>query len=198
MRYRALASRVSGLIRAPPSKSYTHRAVILAALSSGPCRIRQPLLAEDTEATIAGMAGGVAATELTIPYREDISLVKYHYDAQTRTYARFQNNAGKAVRDVDAVNNQPIAAANIAIIHTEIWEVPQIVDAAGSYAHDMRLTGRGSATIFRDGLRQEATWTRASDTEPFVFKNPAGEKILLDQGQTWVHVVPNDWEIPSS
>ncbi len=156
------------------------------------------LAATDHAATIAGMAGGVAATDITIPYREDISLVKYHYDAQTRTYARFQNNAGKSVRDVDAVNNQPIAAANIAIIHTEIWEVPQIVDAAGSYAHDMRLTGTGSATIFRDGLRQEATWTRASDTEPFVFKNAAGEKILLDQGQTWVHVVPNDWEIPST
>jgi hypothetical protein len=156
------------------------------------------LAATDHAATIAGMAGGVAATDITIPYREDISRVKYQYDPQTRTYARFQNNAGKAVRDVDAVNNQPIAAANIAIIHTEIWEVPQIVDASGSFAHDMRLTGTGSATIFRDGLRQDATWSRASDTEPFVFKNAAGEKILFDQGQTWVHVVPNDWDIPSS
>ena len=70
------------------------------------------LAATDHAPTIAGMAGGVAATELTIPYRDDISLVKYQYDPQTRTYARFQNNAGKAVRDVDAVNNQPIAASN--------------------------------------------------------------------------------------
>src|SRR5438477_1373336 len=155
------------------------------------------LAAMDHVPTIAGMAGGVAATELTIPYRDDISLVKYQYDPQTRTYARFQNNAGKAVRDVDAVNNQPIAAANVAIIHTEIWEVPQIVDAAGSHAHDMRLTGTGAATIFRDGLRQEATWSRATDTDAFIFKNSAGERILFDQGQTWVHVVPNDWEIPS-
>jgi hypothetical protein len=156
------------------------------------------LAATDHAPTIAGMSGGVGATDITIPYRDDISLVNYQYDPQSRTYARFQNNAGKAVRDIDAVNNQPIAAANVAIIHTEIWEVPQIVDAAGSYAHDMRLTGTGSATIFRDGLRQEATWTRASDTDAFVFKNAAGEKILLDQGQTWVHVVPNDWKIPSS
>ncbi len=155
------------------------------------------LAATDHAPTIAGMAGGVAATELTIPYRDDISLVKYQYDPQTRTYARFQNNAGKAMRDVDAVNNQPIAASNVAIIHTEIWEVPQIVDAAGSHAHDMRLTGTGAATIFRDGLRQEATWSRATDTDAFIFKNSAGERILFDQGQTWVHVVPNDWEIPS-
>jgi hypothetical protein len=156
------------------------------------------LAATDHVATIAGMAGGVAATDITIPYREDISLVKYQFDPQTRTYARFQNNAGKSVRDIDAVNNQPVAAANVVIVHTEIWEVPEIVDAAGAHAHDMRLTGTGSATIFRDGLRQDATWSRAGDTDPFVFKNSAGEKILFDQGQTWVHVVPNDWEIPSS
>jgi hypothetical protein len=156
------------------------------------------LAATDHVPTIAGMTGAVAATELTIPYREDISLVKYHYDPQTKTYARFQNNAGKAVRDVDGVNNQPIAATNVAIIHTEIWEVPEIVDAAGSHAHDMRLTGTGAATIFRNGLRQEATWSRASNNDPFIFKNAAGEKILFDQGQTWVHVVPNDWETPST
>jgi DUF3048 family protein len=155
------------------------------------------LAATDHAATIAGMTGGVAAIELTIPYREDISLVTYEYDPQTRTYARFQNNGGTAVRDVDAVNKQPIAASNVVVIHTEIWEVPQIVDAGGSHAHDMRLTGTGSATVFRDGLRQEATWTRESDTDAFAFKNSAGEKILFDQGQTWVHVVPNDWEIPS-
>jgi hypothetical protein len=156
------------------------------------------LAATDHVATIAGMAGGAPATALTIPYREDISLVKYEYDAQTRTYARFQNNAGKAVRDIDAVNNQPIAAANVAIIHTEIWEVPEIVDSSGALAHDMRLTGTGAATIFRDGLRQDGTWSRAADTDPFTFKNSAGERILLDQGQTWVHVVPNDWKIASS
>ena len=148
--------------------------------------------------TIAGMSGAAAATQVTIPYREDISLVKYQYDPQTRTYARFQNNAGKAVRDVDAENNQAVAAANVAIIHTEIWEVPEIVDAGGAHAHDMRLLGTGPATIFRDGLRQDGTWSRAADTDPFVLKNSAGERILLDQGQTWVHVVPNDWEIPSS
>ena len=155
------------------------------------------LAAVDHAPAIAGMAGALPATALTIPYREDNSLVRYEYDPKTRTYARFQNSAGKSVRDVDAVNNQPVAAANVVIIHTQIWEVPQIVDAAGAHAHDMRLLGTGSATIFRDGLRQEGTWSRAADTDAFTFKTSAGERILLDQGQTWVHIVPNDWEIPS-
>ncbi|OLC21722.1 MAG: hypothetical protein AUH33_01140 [Chloroflexi bacterium 13_1_40CM_68_21] len=151
----------------------------------------------DHAPTIAGMSAATAATDITIPYREDSSRVQYKYDAKTRTYGRWQNSASKAVRDVDGVNNQPVAASNVVIIYTEIWEVPQIVDAAGSHAHDMRLTGSGQATIFRDGLRQEGTWSRASDNDLFTFKNSAGERILFDQGQTWVHVVPNEWEITS-
>jgi 3-phosphoshikimate 1-carboxyvinyltransferase len=50
-----MASRVSGTVRASPSKSYTHRAIVLASLSGGPCRIGRPLRAEDTDATIEGM-----------------------------------------------------------------------------------------------------------------------------------------------
>jgi 3-phosphoshikimate 1-carboxyvinyltransferase len=56
VRYRAIPSKVTGTIRAPPSKSYTHRAIILAALSGGPCVVRHALRSEDTDATVAGMA----------------------------------------------------------------------------------------------------------------------------------------------
>jgi len=55
MRFRAQPSALSGTIRAPPSKSYTHRTILTAALSGGPCRIARPLLSEDTEATISGI-----------------------------------------------------------------------------------------------------------------------------------------------
>ena len=151
----------------------------------------------DHAPTIGGMIGALPATELTIPYREDSSRVQYKFDEKSRTYARWQNAGSKAVRDVDAANSQPVAAANVVIVQTEIWEVAQIVDAAGSHAHDMRLTGTGAASVFRDGLRQDGTWYRATETDPFVFKNQSGERIVLDPGQTWVHVIPNDWTVTS-
>jgi len=151
----------------------------------------------DHAPTIGGMIGALPATELTIPYREDSSRVQYKFDEKSRTYARWQNAGSKAVRDVDAANSQPVAAANVVIVQTEIWEVAQIVDAAGSHAHDMRLTGTGAASVFRDGLRQDGTWSRATETDPFVFKNQSGERIVLDPGQTWVHVIPNDWTVTS-
>ena len=156
------------------------------------------LAAADHAPTIAGMTGAAAATELTIPYREDSSTVTYKYDAAAKTYSRWQNAAGKAVRDVDAANNTAVAAANVVIVHTEIWEVDEIVDAAGAKAHDMRLTGTGTATVFRDGLRQEGTWTRSDDKAAFVFTNKAGEQIKLSAGQTWIQIIPNDWVVTSS
>ena len=146
---------------------------------------------------LGGMAGSVAATQLTIPYREDQCRVEYTYDPQTRTYARSQNANGKPVRDIDANNKQPIAAANVLVVKTEIWEVAEIVDSSGAHAHDMRLVGGGEASVFRDGLRQDGVWARASETEPFVFKSQTGERIVLNPGQTWIHVVPNDWTITS-
>lgn len=48
-------SRLSGRVRAPSSKSYTHRAFIVAALAAGESRIINPLISLDTRATIEGI-----------------------------------------------------------------------------------------------------------------------------------------------
>jgi 3-phosphoshikimate 1-carboxyvinyltransferase len=44
-------SRVAGAVRAPPSKSYTHRAVLAAGYSEG-ARVERPLVSADTRATM--------------------------------------------------------------------------------------------------------------------------------------------------
>jgi hypothetical protein len=155
------------------------------------------LVSQDHPATLAGMSGAAAAAEITIPYRADTSAVRYEYDAATKTYARFQNAAGRPARDVDAVTSKPVAATDVVIIHTEIWEVPDIVDASGALSNDMRMTGTGSAIVFRDGLRQDGTWSRKDDMSAFVFKNAAGEQILLSPGQPWIHVLPNEMKVGS-
>jgi 3-phosphoshikimate 1-carboxyvinyltransferase len=52
-------SEISGTVCAPPSKSYTHRAIVCGLLSSGTTRIKNPLFCDDTKATldIAEMMG---------------------------------------------------------------------------------------------------------------------------------------------
>ena len=45
-------SELRGEVEAPPSKSYTHRAIAVASLSACSCEIERPLICEDTKATI--------------------------------------------------------------------------------------------------------------------------------------------------
>ncbi|HEY9206218.1 MAG TPA: 3-phosphoshikimate 1-carboxyvinyltransferase [Candidatus Methanoperedens sp.] len=51
MRLTIRKSEIKGIISAPPSKSYTHRAIAIAALSKK-AHVNNPLISEDTKATI--------------------------------------------------------------------------------------------------------------------------------------------------
>ena len=48
--------KLSGKVAAPPSKAYTHRALIAGLLSNGVSRISNPLFSEDTYATLKAIA----------------------------------------------------------------------------------------------------------------------------------------------
>ncbi len=149
--------------------------------------------------TAGGFGGAVPASTLTIPYRLD-ARARYDYDAGSHTYARYQSASSTLnyVREVDGANGVAIAARNVVIITTDVWVTDVVDDAGGAPSLDMRLTGTGPATIFRDGLRQEGTWSRATYFDPFTFRSASGTKIYLSPGQTWIHVLPLDWTVPSS
>ncbi len=55
MKLQVRPSAVQGTVSAPPSKSYTHRAIVLASLAHGDSRLNGPLLSGDTLATLKGM-----------------------------------------------------------------------------------------------------------------------------------------------
>lgn len=56
--------RVEGKVSPPPSKSHTHRAIIMSALSEGRCEVSSPLISFDTRATMdAVRAMGAVVTE---------------------------------------------------------------------------------------------------------------------------------------
>jgi DUF3048 family protein len=148
-------------------------------------------------ATIGGFLGSIPARTLTVPYRAD-ARVRYDYDANANVYLRYQSNGFRSVLEVDAANGAWIMAKTVVIIRTDIWETDVRDDAGGAASFDMRMTGTGLASIFRDGLRQDGWWSRATLFDPFVFTNFYGHRIYLSPGQTWVHVVPADWQVYSN
>lgn len=65
-RIRFTGGNIGGRETPPPSKSYTHRALLLGALSGGRCRIGNPLWSSDTEATadiLSSMGAGLEKSE---------------------------------------------------------------------------------------------------------------------------------------
>jgi 3-phosphoshikimate 1-carboxyvinyltransferase len=59
------SERLSGKVCASPSKSYTQRMVIASALAAGISRISNPLLSEDTQATLRAVTALGAEVEVT-------------------------------------------------------------------------------------------------------------------------------------
>ena len=146
-----------------------------------------------------GFFGSVFATNITIPYQHN-NEVHYQYDDATRTYARYQYdpNFGSYVREVDALTNTPIAARNIVVVFTDVVTTYIVEDSLGSLGVNVRTGGSGKVSIFRDGRRQDGTWSRSTVFDPWLFVSNTGEKILLSPGQTWVHMVPYQWSVPSN
>ena len=46
------ADNIMGVVNAPPSKSYSHRAFIIASLAEGTSQLKYPLYSEDTLASL--------------------------------------------------------------------------------------------------------------------------------------------------
>jgi hypothetical protein len=151
----------------------------------------------DHPRTQGGFIGSVDARSITIPYRAD-ARVRYDYDANARVYLRYQSNGSRFVLEVDSANGAWIMPRTIVVIRTDIWATDVRDDAGGAPSLDMRMTGSGPASIFRDGLRQDGIWSRATNFDPFTFTNLYGHKVYLSPGQTWVHVLPIDWQVFSN
>jgi hypothetical protein len=146
-----------------------------------------------TDRLEGGLAGSVDATTISVPYRALFG-VRYQYDPASRTYARFDDG----IREVDAANGETIAAKNIVIIQTEVHFTDKFgLDPAGNPKLDMVLMGSGQGIVFRDGRRQEVTWSRPDIFDVFTLRSSTGEAVRLAPGQTWIHIVPSDWTIPS-
>jgi hypothetical protein len=132
------------------------------------------------EAMDGGFTTSTEATKVTIPLRDPST---FTYDAGSKGYRRSQ--AG--TRTVDPDGDVPILARNVIVIHTDIWETAVIEDIYGSRGLDYRLTGGGTAEIFRDGRRVEGTWKRDGPLDMFSFYDQGGAQISLEPGQSWIH-----------
>jgi len=100
LKVRISPSQVSGRVSAPPSKSYTHRAVILASLAEGECNIVNPLASRDTLASL----NACEALGVEIEAREGLWCVSGTGQIHTPEDVINVENSGTTLRIITAVS----------------------------------------------------------------------------------------------
>jgi DUF3048 family protein len=178
--------RVAGKVA--PYNAYTSGTKIReAAGDAGRARVDVPALQFDAS---AGKAAGKEATALTIPYT-GAGKVTYVFDAAAASYHRTQ--AGQTTTDADT--KKEVMPDNVVVIKTEVKEIPGTADVTGAPSVDFRATGTGAVVILREGKRFDGTWTRGGASDMYKFADSAGVAIPLKPGLTWIHIVPEDYDL---
>src|SRR5256714_14803759 len=139
-----------------------------------------------------GKAAGKDAMSLVVPYT-GAGKVSYAFDAASASYHRTQG--GQATTDANA--QKEVMPDNVVVIKTEVKEIPGTADVAGAPSVDFRATGTGAVVILRDGKRFEGKWTRGGTSDMYRFADADGAPIPLKAGLTWIHIVPEDFDLSS-
>jgi hypothetical protein len=134
--------------------------------------------------------GGDPVQTISIPYPKQTSRTEWRYDPGSGRYLRWVS--GEPL--VDFADNQQISAANVVIYYAEHMPTEIVEDSNGATSIRIIVNGEGRARICRDGVVIEGLWrTDGTQTPEFVFPN--GQPIPLKHGNSWIEVVPNDYEV---
>ena len=137
-----------------------------------------------------GPPAGLPATELTIPYPKN-SVVRFVYDPPSGRYLRFVQ--GKP--HLDALNNQQLSASTVVVQFCAHNKTDIVEDSQGTTSIDIVLLGEGRTLVFRDGIVIPGRWVAAHADRMPRFLDDSGRPIPFKAGQTWIELVPPDYEI---
>jgi hypothetical protein len=134
--------------------------------------------------------GGDPGETIFIPYPKQTSPVEWRYDSGSGRYLRWVN--GEPM--VDFANNRQITAANVIVYYADHLPTDIVEDSRGATSIRIIVNGEGRAQIFRDGVVIDGLWrTEGTQTPEFAFPN--GEPVPLKRGNSWIEVVPTDYEV---
>jgi hypothetical protein len=135
--------------------------------------------------------GGSPATYLSIVYNAKYATAEYQYDSDRQAYLR--SVVGEP--HLDEITGEQIAARNIVVLYVNHVKTDIIEDELGAHSVEIQLWGEGRALILRDGQVYDVKWIRRQRPEMLHYVDGEGRPFPLKPGNTWVQVVPLDFEI---
>jgi len=132
---------------------------------------------------------GEPATYLHIPYPRR-AVVEFRFDPQEQVYLRYV----RGEPHLDALTGEQLTASNV-IVHYAVYQETDVLDVNGVPTLNIISTGEGRAQIFRDGVMLEAKWVRPGLNDFCQYLHLDGSPVLLRPGQSWIEVVPPDYQV---
>ena len=130
------------------------------------------------------------AETIFIDYPAKANKVLWQFNAETGLYERF--NAGEL--QIDGATDAPIAVPNVIVYFAKHYETDIVEDSTGATSVGIDVNGEGEAWVFRDGMMVKGRW-QTDGTQTPQFFTAEGTLIPLKRGQTWIEVVPTDYDI---
>jgi len=125
-------------------------------------------------------------TKISIKYNQKYT-ISYEYKASANTYLRYINSKPHQ----DSKTFEPIAVSNIIIQYVLVRKIPG--DKEGRL--EVEVIGEGIAKIFYGGNYYLTKWVKKSKDHPTVYYDRQGNVINLNQGNIWIHLVPEETKV---
>ena len=129
------------------------------------------------------------AAEISIPYPQTTAATRWVYDPDSGKYLKY--TLGQPFMDF---NGPQVSASNVIIYFADHQETDIVEDSLGATSVRIIVSGFGAAWLARDGQLLKGNWaTDGQEMPEFFFADFS--PMPLKPGNTWVQVVPLDFEI---
>ena len=139
------------------------------------------------EVDMNSVDGAQSAGDITLKY-SDYHKTSYEYDEENKVYKR--SMSGKA--NVDLETGKQYTAKNIIVYKVRNYTLS---DGENKGRQELDNIGSGSGYYISNGYSVPITWEKTTHSGQTVYKYENGEEITVNDGNTFIQILPKNAEI---
>ena len=127
------------------------------------------------------------ANEVTLKYSY-YHTTSYEYDEENKVYKRYMSDKA----NIDLETDEQYTAKNIIVYKVGNYTIN---DGENKGRQELNNIGNGSGYYITNGYSIPITWEKTSHSGQTVYKDKNGEKLVVNDGNTFIQICPTDADI---